>query len=231
MFESGGSDANTYYYNNVCFGRQEISVGTDDYNALATSHSKLAWTNHLVTSFSRSDYVSLSEADAIAPRRGDGSMPSRFARLLPGSNLVDAGCEVPSSVTPNLAQLLADFPFLAVNVSGTARDLGPYELPQSDDTTTSLTQVIVNPEKNGSIDVIAGNSANERIVRFSVPNNVLDAELTLFDISGRMIQRIPLTRLSSGAEYYQPLEMPEGNGLYVVRLTAGTYSVSAKFTR
>jgi hypothetical protein len=231
MFESGGSDANTYYYNNVCFGRQEISVGTDDYNALATSHSKLAWTNHLVTSFSRSDYVSLSEADAIAPRRGDGSMPSRFARLLPGSNLVDAGCEVPSSVTPNLAQLLADFPFLDVNVSGVARDLGPYELLQANDTTESLAQVIVNPEKNGSIDVIAGNSANERIVRFSVPNNVLDAELTLFDISGRMIQRIPLSHLSYGAEYYQPLEMPEGNGLYVVRLTAGAYSVSAKFTR
>ena len=158
-------------------------------------------------------------------------MPSRFARLLPGSNLVDAGCDVPSSITPNLAQLLADFPFLAVNVSGEARDLGPYELPQLNDTTNSLTQVIVNPEKNGSIDVIAGNSANERIVRFSVPNNVSDAELTLFDISGRMIQRIPLSHLSYGAEYYQPLEIPEGNGLYIVRLTAGTYAVSAKFTR
>nr|MCR4665428.1 hypothetical protein [Paludibacteraceae bacterium] len=34
MFESGGSDANTFYYNNVCFGRQEICVGTDDYNAV-----------------------------------------------------------------------------------------------------------------------------------------------------------------------------------------------------
>ena len=120
---------------------------------------------------------------------------------------------------------------MAVNVSGEARDLGPYELPQLNDTTTSLTQVIVNQDKNGSIDVIAGNSDNERIVRFSVPNNVSDAELTLFDISGRMIQRIPLSHLSYGAEYYQPLDMPEGNGLYVVRLTAGTYSVSAKFTR
>jgi hypothetical protein len=158
-------------------------------------------------------------------------MPSRFARLLPGSNLVDAGCEVPSSVTPNLAQLLADFPFLAVNVSGEARDLGPYELPQLEDTTTSLTQVIINPEKNGSIDVIAGNSANERIVRFSVPNAVAEAELAIFDLSGRLVQRIPLTHLSYGAEYYQPLEMPEGNGLYIVRLTAGTYSASAKFTR
>ena len=159
-------------------------------------------------------------------------MPSRFARLLPGSNLVDAGCEVPSSVTPNLAQMLADFPFLAVNVSGTARDLGPYELPQiDDDTTTSLAQVIVNPEKQGSMDVIAGNSANERIVRFSVPNAVAEAELALFDLSGRMVQRIPLSHLSHGAEYYQPLEMPEGNGLYVVRLTAGTYAASAKFTR
>jgi hypothetical protein len=127
--------------------------------------------------------------------------------------------------------MLADFPFLAVNVSGTSRDLGPYELPQIDDTTTSLTQVIVNPEKKGSMDVIAGNSANERIVRFSVPNAVAEAELAIFDLSGRMVQRIPLSHLSYGAEYYQPLEMPEGNGLYVVRLTAGTYSASAKFTR
>ena len=130
MFESGGSDANTYYYNNVCFGRQEICVGTDDYNAVVTPPSKLGWTNHLVTGFSRDEYVSLSEDDAIAPRRGDGSMPSRFARLMPGSKLVDAGGEVPESVIPNWAQLIADFPFLASPASGKAHDLGPYELKQ-----------------------------------------------------------------------------------------------------
>ena len=133
MFESGGSDANTFYYNNVCFGKQEISVGTDDYNAVATPPSKLGWTNHLVTGFSRDEYVSLSEEDALAPRRGDGSMPSRFARLMPGSRLVDAGGVVPESVIPNWNQLISDFPFLASPASGSAPDLGPYELRLSDE--------------------------------------------------------------------------------------------------
>ena len=133
MFESGGSDANTYYYNNVCFGRQEICVGTDDYNAVVTPPSKQGWTNHLVTGFSRDEYVSLSEDDAMAPRRGDGSMPSRFARLMPGSKLVDAGGVVPASVIPNWNQLITDFPFLASPASGNAPDLGPYELKQETD--------------------------------------------------------------------------------------------------
>lgn len=130
MFESGGSDANTFYYNNVCFGKQEICVGTDDYNALGVTMSKNAWTNHLITSFSRSDYVSLAEADAIAPRRGDGSLPGRFGRLMPDSKLVDAGGEVPESVIPNWNQLITDFPFLASPALGKAHDLGPYELKQ-----------------------------------------------------------------------------------------------------
>ncbi len=227
MFESGGSDEKTFYYNNVCFGRQEISVGSDDHNALATSHSKLAWTNNLVTSFSRSDYVSLSEADAMAPRRGDGSMPSRFARLLPGSNLVDAGCNVPSSVTPNLAQLEADFPFLASTVYGSARDLGPYELVQ-EDSTPSATQQIIAPESKGAIAVLSGNNGSERIVRFSVPMDIKRAELALYDLSGRVVCRIPLEGLASGMDYYQPVQVPSDGGMYIVRLSAGEFSISAK---
>ena len=149
MFESGGSDANTYYYNNVCFGRQEICVGTDDYNAVVTPPSKLGWTNHLVTGFSRDEYVSLSEDDAIAPRRGDGSMPSRFARLMPGSKLVDAGGVVPESVIPNWAQLIADFPFLASPASGKARDLGPYELKLEQPADIDMT---VSPQNGETLD-------------------------------------------------------------------------------
>lgn len=160
MFESGGSDANTFYYNNVCFGRQEICVGTDDYNAIVTPPSKQGWTNHLVTGFSRDEYVSLSEDDALAPRRGDGSMPARFARLMPGSRLVDAGGVVPASVIPNWAQLIADFPFLDSPASGNAHDLGPYELKQETD---AIDEITGNPSsvtnkilRNGQILILRG---------------------------------------------------------------------------
>ena len=227
MFESGGSDANTYYYNNVCFGKQEACVGTDDYNALGVSLSKDAWTNHLVTSFSRSDYVSLAEADAIAPRRGDGSMPSRFARLVPGSNLVDAGCDVPSSVTPNLAQMLADFPFLVSPVYGTARDLGPYELKQEDSIPSAVQQIVV-PESKGAITVLPGNSSSERIVRFSVPADKRTAQLAIYDLSGRIVCLCSLEGLSSGVDYYQPVTVPGNRGIYIVRLSAEGVSLSAK---
>ena len=130
MFESGGSVANTHFYNNVCFGRQEISVGNDNYNAIVTPMSKLGWTNNLVTGFTRSDYQSLDEADAIAPRRGDGSLPARFARLMPTSQMVDAGFEAPAAEIPVLTQLYLDYPFLQPTQYGTAWDMGPYELPQ-----------------------------------------------------------------------------------------------------
>jgi len=124
MFESGGSEANTAFYNNVCFGRQEICVGVDDYNAIVSPMSKNGWTNHVVTGFTKDDYVSLDEEDALQPRSIDGSLPRRFGRLLSDSKLVNAG-----SVKYGLpADLLADFPFLAQDDYGTSRDLGPYEL-------------------------------------------------------------------------------------------------------
>ena len=226
MFESGGSDANTFYYNNVCFGKQEACVGTDDYNALGVSLSKNAWTKHLVTSFSRSDYVSLSETDAIAPRRGDGSMPARFARLLPGSNLVDAGCNVPADITPNLAQLEADFPFLKSTVYGTARDLGPYELVQEE--IPSAIQQVASPDSKGGISVLPGGYASERIIRFSVPEDVREAGMTVYDVSGRAVRYIPLSGLTSGVDYYQPLDMSGANGIYIVRISADTFSFAAK---
>ena len=227
MFESGGSDANTYYYNNVCFGKQEACVGTDDYNALGTSLSKDAWTNHLVTSFSRSDYVSLAEADAIAPRRGDGSMPSRFARLLPGSGLVDAGFIPPVSVTPNLAQLESDFPFLASPIYGTARDLGPYELFQEGGELSGVQQIAA-PEHKGDIAIMLGNSSSERIVRFSVPTDIAAASMIIYDLSGRAIRSVSLVGLTHGVDYYQPIDITDLHGLYIVRIASENFSIAAK---
>lgn len=56
------------------------------------------------------DYVSLSAADAGAPRQADGNLPNNgFARLKPGSQLIDRGVDV-------------GLPF-----NGKAPDLGPFE--------------------------------------------------------------------------------------------------------
>ena len=127
MFESGGSDANTKYYNNVCLGKQEICVGYDDYNALASPMSKNGWTNHLVTGVGTDDFVSLDEDDALRPRDIWGGMPRRFGRLASDSKLIDRGNATYEEAMSVWQQLVADFPFLSRTVSGKARDLGPYE--------------------------------------------------------------------------------------------------------
>ena len=139
MFESGGSSANTKFYNNICLGKQEICVGDDDYNAISSPMSKNGWTNHLVTGIGADDFVSLDEDDALMPRAIDGSLPRRFARLAADSKMVDAGDashDIPES-------LLADFPFLRRTVSGLQRDMGPYERP-------SITDAVSTPIKEDS---------------------------------------------------------------------------------
>lgn len=132
MFESGGSDANTCFYNNICLGRQEICVGSDDYNALAQPMSKNGWTNHLVTGVNADDFISLDEDDALRPRDIYGGMPRRFGRLAGDSKMVDAGNSSFEETMPVWQQLVEDFPFLQRTVTGTARDLGPYERPAAE---------------------------------------------------------------------------------------------------
>ena len=133
MFEGGGSDANTKYYNNVCLGKQEIDVGYDDYNAVATLMPKNGWTNHVVTGASKSDYITLDEDDALLSRDIYGGLPRRFGRLTadPENPLVNAGNVALDDVNDVWQQLVQDFPFLARIITGTARDLGPYERPAS----------------------------------------------------------------------------------------------------
>jgi hypothetical protein len=137
MFESGGSDAKTKFYNNICLGKQEICVGSDDYNAIASPMSKNGWTNHLVTGIGHDDFVSLEEDEALKPRDIYGGLPRRFGRLAADSKMVDAGSadfDLPSlsSQFSPLSTLIADFPFLQRIVTGSARDIGPYERPASD---------------------------------------------------------------------------------------------------
>ena len=150
MFESGGSDANTFFYNNICLGRQEICVGTDDYNAIATPMSKNGWTNHLVSGIGENDFLSLDEEDALKPRDIYGGLPRRFGRLAADSPMVDAGNADLDEVNGVWQQLVNDFPFLQRNVTGTARDMGPYERPAA------------NPNVNGIDSYMMGNASNNR---------------------------------------------------------------------
>lgn len=64
---------------------------------------------NLAVTASSGDYVNIAEAAAKAPRLPDGGLPTGFARLIAGSDLIDKGA--------NNGQ-----PF-----NGTASDLGPYE--------------------------------------------------------------------------------------------------------
>lgn len=140
MFESSGSDANTKYYNNVCLGKQEICVGYDDYNALASPMSKQGWTNHLVTGVSYDNYISLDESEALLSRDIYGGMPRRFARLTadPENPMIDAGNDALDNVNGVWQQLVEEFPFLQRTVTGAARDLGPYERPSSSPTAIDM---------------------------------------------------------------------------------------------
>lgn len=148
MFESGGSHANTKYYNNVCLGKQEIDVGTDDYNALAAAMQKNGWSNHLVTGVGADDYLSLEEDDAMRPRDIYGGLPRKFGRLASDSKMIDAGNVELDAINGVWQQLEADFPFLHRPVTGAARDLGPYERPGEDILPTGIRNVNDNPNAN-----------------------------------------------------------------------------------
>lgn len=129
MFESGGDAANTKFYNNVCLGKQEIDLGSDDYNAITVAMQKNGWSNHLVTGISRDDYLSLDEDDALKPRDIYGGLPRKFGRLAADSKMIDAGNADLDNVNDVWQGLVAEFPFLARTITGAARDLGPYERP------------------------------------------------------------------------------------------------------
>lgn len=214
MFESGGSDANTYFYNNICLGKQEISVGSDDYNAITSPMSKLGWSNHLLTGISKDDFQSLSETDALAPRRGDGSMPTRFARLMPNSDLVDAGFAPPASLLAPIEQLYQDYPNLQPKQYGNSWDMGPYELPQEEGT-TGIAQAITTPSEGASLEIRLGGE-REAIAMFSVPGDC-KGQLIVMDISGQILQRIGLGHIISGMTYYQPLKVAQGMHIVVLQ--------------
>lgn len=105
FFEDGAGSNPLEFKNNISFaGGQGNGVAQFPAGVVEQNNS---W--NLPVSASAADFTDLTEAAAAAPRNPDGSLPSGFARLVAGSDLVDRG--------GNLGQ-----PF-----TGSAPDLGPFE--------------------------------------------------------------------------------------------------------
>jgi len=120
-FTNGASGYNYFFEGSLNSGKQNVfknNVGirrnpASSSNNFIEDNAPLQQNNtwNLAVTANTADYVSLLEAAAKAPRQSDGSLPTGFARLVNGSDLIDQGV--------NVGQ-----PF-----NGVAPDLGPYEYP------------------------------------------------------------------------------------------------------
>ena len=215
MFEKSSNDCE--YYNNVCFGNIEIAGGINSNNAMLSTSDK-AWTN-VIRGFGASDYVSLSEEDAKAPRGADGSMPTKFARLKSGSKLIDKG------LWKNIPYI-NEFPFLKQDVYGAGRDLGPYEL-QEGQINTSL-QVIMNMNAKLSLSVSPNPCINEAVVKFSTDNSS-HATINICSLNGQIISKVYQGQADSGVEYFIPVSVSTlSNGIYLCQLVVGNTTKTSK---
>ncbi|MCX7722467.1 MAG: hypothetical protein N2379_05340 [Verrucomicrobiae bacterium] len=100
------SGAPMIFKNNVSFGATANATGVTQFPA-GTIQQNNSWNLSVIAN--AADYTDLTEAAAEAPRGPDGSLPTGFARLVAGSDLIDRGTDIGQ-------------PYL-----GTAPDLGPYE--------------------------------------------------------------------------------------------------------
>ena len=209
MFESGGG-SNSQFYNNVCFGRQEILVGTESNNAyLGTPQAGKTFINNVVSNFSRADYESLSEADALAPRGIDGSMPTKFARLKSNSKLIDAGLD---KVIP----YIDEFPFLNQPICGLARDLGPYESTAS--SSTGL-QAIKTHESSDVFSLSSGSGNNEVIALISCEKKT-QTNIDIYTTGGLFVKSVPVPLMEPAVDYYIPLDITSlSKGVYICKIS------------
>ena len=215
MFEKSAS--NCEYYNNVCFGNIEIAGGINSNNAMLSTSDK-AWTN-VIRGFGASDYVSLSEEDAKAPRGADGSMPAKFGRLKSGSVLIDKGLwkNIPYS---------NEFPWLKQEVYGAGRDLGPYEL-QEGPINTGL-QVIMNMNAKMNLSVTPNPCVNEAVLKFSADNSSR-ATINICILNGQIISKAFEGQVDSGVEYFIPVSVSSlKNGIYLCQLVVGNTNKTSK---
>lgn len=108
MEGSLNSGKQNIFRNNVSIPRSGVNTG-----GFIADNSPIEQNNtwNLAVTANAADYLSLLETAAKAPRNPDGSLPTGFARLVAGSDLIDKGVDV------------------GVPFNGAAPDLGPYEWP------------------------------------------------------------------------------------------------------
>jgi hypothetical protein len=217
MFEK--SATNCEYYNNVCFGSIEIAAGGLDSNNAMLSTSDKAWKTNVVRGFGASDYVSLSEDDAKAPRGADGSLPTKFARLKSGCILVDKGL-------PYYLPYTTEFPWLKQEIYGSARDLGPYELQEG--TIKTGLQIIMNMNAKLNLSVSPNPCVNDAVVKFSTDNSSR-ATINICSLNGQIITKAYEGQADSGVEYFIPVSVSSlNNGVYLCQLIVGNVIKTTK---
>ena len=117
-FSPGNSGYNYYFEGTLNGGKQNVfknnasipRTGTNGGGFIednAPVEQNNSW--NLAVTVDSADFVSILEAAAKAPRQPDGSLPTGFARLVAGSDLIDKGVST-------------GIPF-----NGTAPDLGAFE--------------------------------------------------------------------------------------------------------
>ena len=152
------------------------------------------------------DFISTSAADALAPREVDGSLPRNgFAKLKPGSDLIDKGIDI-------------GFPYF-----GSAPDLGAYEFDPT----------IVNDAKNAlpttmSLGQNYPNPFNpSTVIKYQVPvtGNVV---LKVYDMLGKEIVTLINENKSAGEYEYKFNGSHLSSGLYIYSLKAGNIVQSKK---
>ncbi|MDR2840502.1 MAG: T9SS type A sorting domain-containing protein [Paludibacter sp.] len=221
MFEKSSS-VTMEFYNNVCFGRQEVSANhSASNNAVSTASTKGWASTNQITGIGASDYADLSEAAAMMPRGADGSMPTTFARLLPGSQLI--GAAKPNQIAPLPSEITAtDIVGSALNSRFAAGDIGPFDLNPS-----TGTQIIVNPQAHLSISAAPNPAKSETILKFAVEQSGT-ARITVFDIQGRQVATLPAIEVAHGVDYFIPYDVSNlSTGIYSIVLSAdGTQTQS-----
>ncbi|MBN1185961.1 MAG: T9SS type A sorting domain-containing protein [Bacteroidales bacterium] len=216
MFEDAPNSGITNdFYNNVCLGRLEInSTGSIQERNTATNNTEDGWQNPLDLDITAADYTDLSEEASIAPRGANGSMPTGFARIVEGSNLIDTGLILTYPV-PSIDQTLVGNALEAYRqaVYGTTRDLGPYEVQEGE--IIHPVNVLITPFISASLKIYPNPMSDYGYIQFSTDEST-HATLCIYQLDGRIVDILFDGESLKGLSYQIPVITNNyKNGIYI----------------